>query len=134
MMPKAPLLGALLMLAACDAPAPRVDSAGQAARTDMDAAAKVYAECISGQAETMPVAGEAAGSLALNALAMCTGSREALAEKVAAFNAIGYPERTPQQLAAVAEASVKILEDEARQAAVVTIIGRQNVTAPTPES
>jgi hypothetical protein len=123
-----------LFLAACEAPAPRVDTAGQAARTDMDAATKVYAECIAGQAETMPVAGEAAGTLALNALALCKGSREALAEKVADFNAIGYPERTPEQLAAVAEASVKLLEDEARQAAVVTIIRRQNEAAPTPES
>jgi hypothetical protein len=130
------LAGSTLALAACGEPKvqDRPETEGSAARIEMEAATKVYAACISGQADTMPVEGEAAGSLALNAVAMCTGSREALAEKVAAFNAIGYPERTPEQLAAVAEASVKILEDEARQAAVVTIIRRQNETAPQTES
>jgi hypothetical protein len=124
----------LLLLAACDAPPPRPDTVGRTARVELNAATKVYAECVDGQAQTMPVEGEAAGTLALNALAMCKGSREALLKEVAAFNAIGFPNRTPEQLAAVAEASVKLLDDEARQAAVVTIVRRQTETTPTPES
>jgi len=122
------LTGIGLGLAACGEPKvqDRAETEGSAARIEMEAATKVYAECVSGQADTMPVADEAAGTLALNALAMCKGSRDVLTEKVAAFNAIGYPQRTPEQLSAVAEASVKLLDDEARRAAVVTIINRQN--------
>ncbi|WP_439532672.1 hypothetical protein [Polymorphobacter sp.] len=127
------MAGAGLLLASCgDATVQqRPETEGSAARTEMDAATKVYAECVSSQAETMPVADEAAGTLALNAMAVCKGSRDVLVEKVAAFNAIGYPERTPQQLDTVAEASVKLLDDEARQAAVVTIVRRQTETTDT---
>ena len=117
-----------LLLAACGEPKiqERDETEGSAARIEMEAATKVYAECISGQADTMELADEPAGSLAITAVKMCEGSREALVQKVAVFNKIGYPNRTEEQVAAVAEASVKLLEDEARQAAVVTIIKRQN--------
>ncbi len=125
---------ALLALAACDAPTPRVDTEGQAARGDMDAATSAFAGCIDNQAQTMDVAGEAAGTLAIRATSACDTERAALVEAVAAFNRIGYPSRTPEQIDAVAEASVKVLEDEARNAAVVTIVKRQSdpTLAPTP--
>jgi hypothetical protein len=119
---------AVLALAACDAPAPRVDSQGEAARAAMDAATAAFAACIEAQANSIDVAGEPAGSLAIVAVKACGTEREALVTKVAEFNAIGYPSRTPLQVQAVAEASVKILEDEARNAAVVTIVKRQGAT------
>lgn len=121
-------IAALLVLAACDAPVPRVDSAGEAARAAMDAATKAYAGCIDTGAKTMPVTTEAAGGLAIRATAACKPQRAALVEKVAAFNRIGYPNRTPNQLDTVAEASVRLLENEARNAAVITIVKRQTET------
>jgi len=122
------LMAPALLLAACDTPAPPVETEGARVRAEMEAATKTYADCISGQAETMPVADEAAGSLALKALDLCNASRAALVAKVAAFNKIGYPQRTPAQLDAVAGASVKLLDDDARQAAVITIVKRQTQT------
>lgn len=119
------LIVGVLALAACGSPPARVDTEGQAARVDMDAATKAFADCIENQANTMTLADEPAGSLAILAVKACRPERAALVETVAAFNAIGYPSRTPAQVKAVAEASVKVLEDEARNAAVVTIIKRQ---------
>jgi hypothetical protein len=119
---------AVLALAACDAPAPRVGSQGEAARAAMDTATAAFAACIEAQANSIEVAGEPAGSLAIVAVKACAAEREALVTKVAEFNAIGYPSRTPQQVQAVAEASVKILEDEARNAAVITIVKRQDTS------
>lgn len=118
---------ALVALAACGpgAAPERAETEGGAARVDMESAVKAFAACIEEQAQTMPLADEPAGTLAINAVRMCSGPRADLVEKVAAFNAIGYPSRTPEQVQAVAEASVKVLEDEARQAAVVTIVKRQ---------
>ncbi len=116
---------ALLALAACEAPAPRIDSVGEAARTAMDAASKAYAGCIDSGASTMPVADEAAGGIAIRATAACKPQRAALVDAVAAFNKIGFPSRAQNQIDAVAEASVKVLEDEARNAAVITIVKRQ---------
>jgi hypothetical protein len=121
---------ALLALAACDAPAPRVDSAGEAARAAMEAATAAYAGCIETGAETIPVDDDAAGALAIRTTAACKPQRAALAQTVVAFNKLGYPNRTPNQLDAVAEASVNVLEKEARNAAVVTIVKRQTATAP----
>lgn len=122
------LILSVLALAACGAPEPRVDTEGQAARGDMNAATAAFADCIEAQANSLDVAGEPAGSLAIAAVKACGAEREALVARVAAFNAIGYPSRTPPQLRVVAEASVKILEDEARNAAVVTIVKRQGET------
>jgi len=121
-----------LLLAACGEPKiqERPETEGGAIRAAMEEATKAYAECVSGQAETMALTEDPAGTLAINATKACAEPRAALVETVAAFNKFGYPSRTETQVNAVAEASVKILEDEARQAAVVTIIKRQNETAP----
>ena len=72
----------------------------------------------------------AAGSLALDILAMCEPDRTALASEVAAFHKIGNPKETDAMAAAVADASVKTIDDEVRRAAVVTIIQRQGEPAP----
>ena len=116
---------ALLGLAACSPPAPRVDSAGMAAQKVMDGATTVYAECVSGHAEAMPVAGEAAGTLALRILKTCEAARADLVTRVAAFHLIGHPKEGQAMADAVAEASVQAIEDELRGNAVVTIVKRQ---------
>jgi hypothetical protein len=128
-----------LLLAACGEPKiqERPETEGGAIRARMEAATNAYAECIDGQARAMELGKEPAGTLAINATNACTESRATLVEAVAAFNQFGYPSRTPEQVKAVAEASVKILEDEARRAAVVTIVKRQNemngTNTPVPE-
>lgn len=121
-------LVSVLALAACGAPPERVDTEGGAARVEMNTAVEAFASCIDGQANNMTLADEPAGSLAIAAVQACQTERASLVEKVAAFNAIGYPSRTPEQVQAVAEASVKVLEDEARNAAVVTIVKRQGTS------
>ena len=120
--------GVALLVAACGEPKiqEREETEGGAIRAEMDAATRDFAACISGQTETMALTDEPAGTLAINAVKACADSRAALVDKAAAFNKFGYPSRTDAQVKAVAEASVKILEDEARQAAVVSIIKRQN--------
>lgn len=124
------LLAAALGLAACgETPAPRVDSEGMAAQKIMDAATTVYAECISGHAESIPVGDEAAGSLALDILKTCSAAREDLAVKVAKFHLIGHPKEGQAMADAVADASVKAIDDELRGNAVVTIVKRQTAAA-----
>ncbi|WP_416907173.1 MAG: hypothetical protein ACMVO5_08950 [Polymorphobacter sp.] len=133
----ATVFASMALLVACgeQRPPDREATEGGAARAEMDAATEAFADCIDGHATSMDVAEEAAGSLAIQAVKMCSAERAALVEKVAAFNAIGYPSRTPEQVQAVAEASVKVLEDEARNAAVVTIVKRQNANGePQAES
>jgi hypothetical protein len=123
-------VSALLALAACEAPAPRPDTAGEAARAKVDELTKVYGDCVDGKAKSLEVKGVAAGSLALDILAMCEPDRAALAAEVAAFHKIGNPKETDAMAAAVADASVKTIDDEVRRAAVVTIIQRQGEPAP----
>lgn len=118
-------LTALLALVACNAPKPKPDTVGQVARAEVDAATKVYGECISNKADALPVKDAAAGSLALDILQMCKPERDDLLAKVAAFHKIGNPKETDARADAVAEASVLSVDDEARRAAVVTIIKRQ---------
>ncbi len=119
-------LSLLLMVAACDAPPPRVDTAGDAARAAMDTATAAYAGCIDNGAKTIPADEEAAGNIALEAVAACKAERAQLVAAVAAFKAVGAPSLRPDQLEIVAEASVQALENDARQAAVVTVVRRQN--------
>lgn len=121
-------LATVLALAACNQapPAARVDSEGMAAQKVMDAATTVYAECISGHAEAMPVSDEAAGTLALRILKTCKASRDDLLGKVAAFRLIGHPKDGRPMAEAVAEASVQAIDDEMRGRAVVTIVKRQS--------
>ncbi len=121
-------LTALLALAACEAPKSRPDTAGQASRGEVDTATKTYGECISTKADTLPVKDEAAGSLALDILKMCKPERDDLTTKVAAFHKLGNPKESDARADAVAEASVLSVDDEARRAAVVTIIKRQGLS------
>ncbi len=118
------------LLAACDAPAPRVDSEGQAARAEVDRLTKAYTECVSGHADAIPLPDQPAGSIALDIMKTCREARTALFRKVAAFDRIGHPRHSPEMAEAVAQASVATLDDELRQGAVVTIIKRQQAAGP----
>lgn len=125
------VLALLLALAACDAAPPRVDTAGTAARAEVDAATKLYAECIAGHADAIPLPDDGAGSIVDSIVRSCKPARVDLIAKVAAFDRIGHPKHRPDQAEAVAEASVLTIEDELRQAAVVAIIKRQGEDAET---
>lgn len=120
-----------LALTACDAPAPRVDTAGQTARATVDAATKLYSDCVTGHAGAVPVSDEAAGSLALEILKTCKKARDDLAVKVATFHKLGNPKESQAMAEAVADASVKGIDDELRGQAVVTIVKRQGETKGT---
>jgi len=118
-------LTALLALTACNAPKTQPDTTGQVARAKVDEATKVYGECIAVKAETLPVKDQAAGSMALDILHTCKPERDDLTTKVAAFHKLGNPKESDARADAVAEASVLSVDDEARRAAVITIIKRQ---------
>lgn len=121
-----------LLVAACSPPAARVDTQGQAARASVDAATKLYSDCVTGHAGAVPVTEEAAGSLALEILKTCKKARDDLAIKVAAFHKIGNPKESQAMADAVADASVKGIDDELRGQAVVTIVKRQSESKGTP--
>lgn len=122
-------VSALLALAACEAPAPRPDTTGQAARAKVDELTIAYGDCVANKAGTAPVEGVAAGSLVLKLLDECAAERATLASEVAAFHKIGNPKESDAMAAAVAEASVKTIEDEIRREAVITIVKRQDGAA-----
>ena len=115
----------VLVLAACSPPAPPKPSEGAAQKAQMDKATTAYADCITEGAKTIPVAGEAAGTLGNRVVLACKDLRQTLMADVIAFHQIGHPKFTIDQSKAVAEASVATIEDELRQQAVVTIVQRQ---------
>ena len=127
----APLL-VFLALAACSAPAPQADTAGEAARKQLDVTSKAYAACIDAAAKSIDVSGENAGTLALTAMKGCAALRTTLIGQTGKFWLIGHPAPSPHKAdyqqrmsVAVAEASVQTIEDDLRQQAVVTIVQRQ---------
>jgi hypothetical protein len=117
-------------LAACDAPPPRVDPRGQQLRAELDRLTADYAACVdkavaAALADTA-TASDPAGSIAIAAVKSCRPIANALKLKVASFDRLGHPGRTPAQAEAVAIASVGVIEKDLRQSAVVTIVKRQN--------
>jgi hypothetical protein len=123
---------AMMVLAACDAPAPRVDTAGATARAEVDRLTKIYTECVEGHAAAMPVADDTAGALADTIVKSCRPARNALFAKVADFDRLGHPTHSKEMAEAVAQASVATLDDALRQATVVTIIQRQQGIVDPP--
>jgi hypothetical protein len=124
------VIAVVAVLAACDAPAPRVDSAGQSARAEVDALTKQYTGCVEGHAGAIPLPQQPAGSIAPDIMKTCREARTALFRKVAAFDRIGHPKHSAAMAEAVAQASVATLDDELRQGAVVAIIKRQQAAGP----
>jgi putative hemolysin len=126
---------ALLGLAACSPAAPPKPTEGAAQKAKVDSATLAYSNCISAGAKSIPVAGQAAGTLGDEVIAACTDKRNALLADVISFHQIGHPKFTIDQSKAVAQASIATIEDELRQQTVVTIVQRQTGTtepAPTP--
>jgi hypothetical protein len=118
-------LAAQSLLAACDAPPPRVDTAGEAARKTMDATTARYSECVDREAAAAPVEGQAAGAVAQRIMAACRADRARLVETVEAFRVIGYPKEDAERRRVVAETSVAAIETTLRQQAVTAVITRQ---------
>ena len=122
------LLGPLLSLAACDAAPPRADPKGQQLRAELDQLTKDYAACVDEGVAAADVSSDPAGSIAIEVVKACRPLRGALRLKVASFDRLGHPKRTPGQAEAVAVASVGVIEKELRETAVVAIVKRQNLT------
>ncbi len=120
------LAALLCCLAACDAAPPRVDPKGQQLRAELDQLTMDYGKCVDDQIAKADVAGDPAGSIAIEAVKACRPFRNALRLKVASFDRFGHPNHTPNQAEAVADASVGVIEKELRENAVVTIVKRQN--------
>jgi hypothetical protein len=116
----------LLSLAACDAAPPRVDPRGQQLRAELDKLTSDYGKCVDEKIAAADISKDPAGSLAIEAVKACRPLRGALRLKVASFDRLGHPNHTPSQAEAVADASVGVIEKELREAAVVTIVKRQN--------
>ncbi|MFZ4689162.1 MAG: hypothetical protein ACOYLS_07980 [Polymorphobacter sp.] len=115
---------AALALAACAPSAPPKPSEGAAQKAKMDAATTAYADCLSTGAAAVPVADDAAGSIANRVVLACKDKRNTLMADVIAFHQIGHPKFSIAQSKAVAEASVATIEDELRRQTVVTIVTR----------
>lgn len=120
---------ALLAVTACASPAPRGSTEGEAQQKKMDAATKVYADCIDKGAKSIEVTNDAAGTLGDRVVLACKPQRNALMADVVAFNQIGHPKFSIDQSKAVAEASIATIEDDLRQQTVVIIVNRQPATA-----
>lgn len=121
-----PLL-VVLGVVACDAAPPRVNPRGQELRAELDQMTKDYSACIDKQLAAVEDLSEPAGNIAIEAVKACKPMRNALRDKVAAFDRSGHPTRAANQSEAVAEASVGVIEKDLREQAVVTIVKRQNM-------
>ena len=122
-------VAALLALAACD-PAPRAEAPGPEARKAVDSATLAYAECVTRGAETAPL-GRSPGLLIGELVRDCVPQRQALADSIEKFHAIGNPSYAPEQLERVAEASIQQLEPQIRSDAIAIYVGR---TLPNRET
>jgi hypothetical protein len=127
-----PFLLLPVLISACDAP-PRTDTKGQALRREVDALTKAYADCVAQAAATRPLDARPAGSQAMAVMKDCKPARTTLKAKVAVFHKHGHPAESDDVAEVVAEASVRSIEAQLRESAVVTIIRRQNPNgAATP--
>lgn len=123
------MLGLVLLgLAACDAAPSRPDPKGQQLRAELDKLTADYGKCVDDKVAAADVSQDPAGSIAIEAVKACRPIRDALRLKVASFDRFGHPNHSANQAEAVAEASVGVIEKELREAAVVTIVKRQNET------
>lgn len=113
---------AALALAACDTPAPRGPVEGQVARDKVDAATKVYADCIDTTTKRLATPLVQAADAASAAFRQCATSRAALIAEVAHFRRLGTPNESADNNAAVAEASVAVIDTDLRAQAVVTAV------------
>lgn len=117
-------IGSALILASCDRSAPDKLRASPA-RAGLDVTTKVYGDCVSAAARTLPVADDTPGNVADRAIASCKVARAALLPRVRDFYLAGH-KATVDYAANVAEASVAGLEDDIRTRAAIAVVERQN--------
>ena len=117
---------AALLLAACGQPVPRPPVVGQEARAAVDAATKVYSDCVSSRAATVDVAEQLAGNVVDAIVKACKPARQLLVAKVAAFHHLGHPKERLDYAEMVAEESVKDIDEPIASAAVIKIVERQH--------
>jgi len=127
-MRRAALLAVFAAASACGEAPPRAPVAGPEARKAVDAATQAYAACIEDRALAAP-AGGVPGTIVGGAVRDCRPARDALGEKIMAFHELGHPNYTPDQLRAVAEASIQTIEPELRSAGVAAYITRTSPNA-----
>ncbi len=113
---------ALLALAACDAP-PRPPVPGPEARKLVDTQTLAYAECIETGVEKAAL-GRSPGLVVGEVVRDCQPQREALADAIEKFHAIGHPSFSAEQTEVVAEASIQQLEPQIRNDAIAVYVSR----------
>jgi hypothetical protein len=114
----------LVALAACGDPAPRQEPLGQKQRVIVDEATAAYAACLSDGAKTVALSDAEPGDVVAKIVEACKPKRDALVTAIEDFNQIGYPNRSAEQLAAVAEGSIQAIEPSLRAEAVGIYVGR----------
>lgn len=123
-MKSAAALTLLVALAACGDPAPRQEPLGQQQRVIVDEATAAYAACLSDGAKTVALSDAEPGDVVAKIVEGCKPKRDALVIAIEDFNQIGYPNRSAEQLAAVAEGSIQAIEPSLRAEAVGIYVGR----------
>lgn len=121
MMTRVALL-ALLALAACDAAPPRPSVAGVEGRRRVDAATKAWSDCLDTTAKKLATPETQAADAADGAFKTCAPKRAALVAEVGRFRRLAKPNESPQDNAAVAEASVAAIETDLRSQTEVTAV------------
>ncbi len=113
---------ALLALAACDAAPPRPSVAGVEGRRKVDAATKVWSDCLDTTVKAQATPETQAADAAATAFKTCAPKRAALVAEVSRFRRLGEPNETATNNAAVAEASVAAIETDLRSQTEVTAV------------
>ena len=113
---------ALVALAACDAAPPRPTVAGVEGRARVDAATKVWSDCVTTTTQTLAVSTTQAADAADGGFKACAPKRAALVAEVSRFRRLGTPNETATNNAAVAEASVAAIETDLRAQTEVTAV------------
>lgn len=128
------LLLAVLLLAGCGDPPPRPEAKGQEARAAMDLAAAHYWSCVKAGAEAMPLTDETqAGPAASAIIKGCADTRRLLVDRVYDVRRIGHDQEAEAISREVADQSVKAIEGELRERAVVVIVQRQVAAQSKPQ-
>ena len=123
-MMRAAIAAALLALAACEASEqkmPPPETEGQKQRAVVDAATKVFTDCVLEAARTSPTEG-GVGPLVTKAVEACPDERAALKAEVVKFTKLGRPTATDAQADALAEGSVRQLEMALRDEAAKLVL------------
>ena len=121
----------VLALAGCGEPAPRPHAKGPEARAAMDLAAADYWNCVKAGAEALPLTDDTQAGPAASAIVKgCANARQLLVDRVYDVRRIGYDKEAEALSHEVADQSVKAIEGELRERAVVILVQRQVAAQP----